>query len=72
MIFGFENKAAINPNKIAAEIPAAVAFIPPVNMPIKPFSSIASIVPFAKEYPKPVRGTVAPAPANSTIFGYIP
>lgn len=53
-------------------MPPAAAFTPPVNIPIKPVSSIAVIVPFAKEYPKPVKGTVAPAPPNSTNLGYIP
>ena len=49
---GFEIKDAIYPKKIAAAIPPALAFKPPVNTPKRPFSFTASIVPFAKLFPK--------------------
>ena len=49
---GLAIKEAINPNTIAAAIPPAVAVIPPVNIPINPFSSIAFTVPLKREYPK--------------------
>jgi L-fucose isomerase len=48
-------------------IPADVAERPPERAPIKPYCSTASLTPLAKLYPNPVSGTVAPAPANSTI-----
>ena len=54
-------KLAIKPEKIAAVIPPAVAFSPPVKIPMKPSLSIASRTPFAILWPKPVKGTVAPA-----------
>lgn len=54
--------------KIAAEIPPAEAETPPVKAPIIPLSLTPSIAPFAKLYPNPVRGTVAPAPAKSTKY----
>ena len=47
--------------------PAAAA-IPPVNAPISPDSWTFFIAPFARRFPKPVKGTVAPAPAKSTSF----
>ena len=58
---------AINPAIMAAVIPPAVAFNPPVKMPMKPEESTASFTPFDKVYPNPVKGTVAPAPAKSAI-----
>ena len=64
---GLKRKLASSPETIAAVIPPAVAFNPPVRMPRKPSSSIASITPFARVLPKPVSGIVAPAPAKSTI-----
>lgn len=51
---------------MAAAIPPAAAVIPPVKIPKIPFSLIPSIAPFASAFPKPVSGTVAPAPANFT------
>ena len=47
--------------------PAAAA-VPPVNAPTSPFSWTFFIAPLARRLPKPVKGTVAPAPAKSTIF----
>ena len=62
----------INANRTAEAIPAAAAVIPPVNTPRKPVSVTAFRIPFANRWPNPVRGTVAPAPANSTNFSYSP
>lgn len=67
-IFGFETRAAIYPKNIAAAIPPAAAAVPPVNAPIRPSVSAFFIAPFASKLPKPVKGTVAPAPAKSTNF----
>ena len=64
--FGLNIKLTINPAKTAMAIPPAAAFNPPVKIPKNPCALIASRTPFASVYPKPVRGTVAPAPANST------
>ena len=64
--FGLKRKLASSAEIIAAVIPPAVAFKPPVNAPSKPSSEMASLTPFARLYPNPVRGTVAPAPAKST------
>jgi hypothetical protein len=71
-IFGLDINEARYPKKIAAAIPPAAAFVPPVNTPINPDLPTSSITPFARALPKPVSGTVAPAPANSTNFEYIP
>ena len=46
----------------------AAAIVPPVNAPTNPFSWTFLIAPFARRFPKPVKGTVAPAPAKSTNF----
>ena len=51
---------AINPARIAAVMPPAVAFKPPVSAPIKPSSWTACFTPLAMLYPNPVSGTVAP------------
>lgn len=56
------------PKKIALDIPAAEAFIPPINAPTKPFSFTSEIAPFASRLPNPVSGTVAPHPAKSINF----
>ncbi len=72
MIFGFETKEAIYPKKIALEIPAAAALIPPINAPINPLSFTSEITPLASKFPKPVRGTVAPHPAKSIKYLYQP
>ncbi len=53
---------------IAAAIPPAAAFIPPVNAPSNPNSFTPLMAPFARFAPKPVNGTVAPAPANFMIY----
>ena len=66
-IFGFETREAIYPKNTAAAIPPAAAAVPPVNAPTKPDSCTFWIAPFARRLPKPVKGTVAPAPAKSTI-----
>ena len=71
-ILGLEIREAIYPKNTAAAIPPLLALRPPVNAPINPFSLTASIVPLAKLYPNPVRGTVAPVPAKSTRYLYIP
>lgn len=67
-ILGFEIKAAIKPKSIAAPTPPAVAFMPPVKIPIKPDSSTAFIVPFASEYPKSCKGNCCSASANIYNF----
>lgn len=72
MIFGFAINDAIYPKKTAAAIPPAAAAVPPVNAPIKPICPAFSIAPLASKLPNPVKGTVAPAPAKSTNFSYIP
>lgn len=72
MIFGFATNEAIYPKKTAAAIPPAAAEVPPVKAPMKPFCCTFSIAPLASKLPNPVSGTVAPAPANSTNFSYIP
>ena len=58
-------RAATYPKQSAAVVPPAAALSPPVNMPVIPFSSMASRTPLAILCPKPVSGVVAPAPANS-------
>ena len=57
---------------MAAAIPAAVAFKPPVRAPKNPSSLDASIAPCAKAWPNPLKGMVAPAPASSTRGSYRP
>ena len=71
-IFGLETSEAIYPKNIAAAIPPAAAAAPPVKAPMKPSVFAFSIAPLANRLPKPVKGTVAPAPAKSTNFWYIP
>ena len=53
------------PKKTAAQMPAAEAVKPPVNTPRSPSFSTACLTPLASVLPKPVSGTVAPAPAQS-------
>ena len=67
-ILGFEMREAIYPKKTAAAIPPAAADVPPINAPTKPCSPTSFIAPLASKLPKPVRGTVAPAPAKSINF----
>ena len=50
----------------AAEIPAAVDIKPPFKTPKRPNSFNPFMAPFARALPKPIIGTVAPAPAKST------
>ena len=64
---GLKRIPASRTKMIAAVIPAAVAFRPPVRMPRAPLSSMASLTPFANVAPKPVKGTEAPAPAKSMM-----
>ena len=71
-ILGSNISDAINPNISAADTPTAHEVNPPVNNPKNPCSSIAFFMPFHKTLPNPVRGTVAPAPANLTKGSYIP
>ena len=60
------NRRAVSvPKKTAAAMPAAVLVSPPVNAPRTPISCTAFFTPLVSAWPKPVRGTVAPAPANS-------
>ena len=56
---------AINPKNTAAAIPPDEAVNPPVKMPIIPSLAIASLTPFARVFPNPTKGTLAPAPAKS-------
>ena len=65
-IFGFETSDAIYPKNTAAAIPPDAVVMPPVNAPTKPDSCTFCIAPLARRLPKPVKGTVAPAPAKST------
>ena len=53
------------PENTAAVMPPAEAFSPPVKIPGNPSVSTAFLTPSARRLPKPVNGTVAPAPANS-------
>ena len=68
LILGLETREAIYPKNIAAEIPPAVAEVPPINAPISPNSWTFLIAPLARRFPKPVKGTLAPAPAKSTKY----
>lgn len=72
LIFGLAIKEAIYPKNTAADIPPAEALTPPIKAPSKPCSCAPSIAPFAKLAPKPVKGTVAPHPAKSITYLYIP
>lgn len=67
-IFGLESREAIYPKNIAAAIPPLAAAAPPVKAPKIPSVLTFSIAPVASKLPNPVKGTVAPAPANSTNF----
>ena len=72
LLFGFAKKETTSPDSTAAVIPAEPAHNGPVRTPSNPFSRIASLVPFTRTLPKPVSGTVAPAPAKSTSLSYTP
>ncbi len=54
--------------KLQQKFRPAAAAVPPVKAPIIPFSCTFFIAPLARRFPKPVRGTVAPAPAKSISF----
>ena len=71
-IFGFAINDAKYPKNIAAAIPPAFDFTPPINAPNSPTSFTDSNAPFARLAPNPVSGTVAPAPAKFINYLYIP
>ena len=50
------------------EIPAAADLMTPVKMPRIPACSTSFMTPSARRKPKPVSGTVAPAPPKPSIF----
>ena len=60
-------RAKIKAKIMAAAIPPAVAVSPPVNIPRIPCDLTAPIAPFASDAPKPIIGTLMPAPAKSEI-----
>ena len=64
--FGLKIIPIIRPEIIATVIPADVAISPPFSIPKIPYSLIAFTTPLYSAYPKPVMGTVAPAPAKFT------
>ena len=61
LVPGRKMAAMSTPATTAAVTPPAAAVSPPVKMPIQPSEATASRTP-ASVWPKPVRGTVAPAP----------
>ena len=65
-------RATRKPKKMAAVMPPAAAVEPPVRAPMRPLSATAFLTPLASRWPKPVRGTVAPAPPQSTRYWYTP
>jgi len=56
------------PKKIAAEIPAAAAFVPPIKAPMSPSFFTSEMAPLESKLPNPVKGTVAPHPAKSIKY----
>ena len=62
-VLGLKISAIRYPKNIAAVIPPAAPFIPPVKAPINPSSFTAFIAESAKPFPKLGRGIEAPAPA---------
>ena len=64
-IFGWNTNDARYPKIRAADIPTDDAVKPPLKIPIKPSSVTAFFTPSNNACPKPNRGTLAPAPANS-------
>src|SRR5699024_5791744 len=64
-IFGLNTSAPIYPKTRAAAIPAELAVRPPLNIPKNPSVPIPSFTPFHNVFPKPSKGTAAPAPAQS-------
>ena len=71
-VLGLKISAIRYPKNIAAVIPPAAPFIPPVKAPINPSAFTAFIAASAKPFPKLGRGIEAPAPANSTSLSYNP
>ena len=67
-ILGFAINEAKYPKNIAAAIPPADAFTPPINAPRRPEFCASVIAPFAKLAPNPRSGTVAPQPAKSITY----
>ena len=57
-----------SPNRIAAVIPADEAVSPPFRIHRNPSSETAFFTPSARRCPNPNNGTLAPAPAKSTIY----
>lgn len=53
-------------------MPMDEALKPPLNIPINPSSLTAFLMPSHRVYPKPHKGTVAPAPAKSINGLYTP
>lgn len=60
--------AKMKAKTIAAAIPPAVAVSPPVKIPSNPCDFTAPITPLASDAPKPIIGTLMPAPAKSEIY----
>lgn len=69
---GFAINDAIYPKKIAAAIPPAAAFTPPIKAPSNPEFCTSLIAPLARFAPNPSKGTVAPQPAKSITYLYMP
>ena len=67
-ILGLAINDAKYPKNIAAAMPPADAFTPPINAPIRPEFCASVIAPLAKLAPKPRSGTVAPQPAKSITY----
>ena len=67
LLLDLKISAMINENITAALTPALAAAKAPVNAPNSPLSA-PRMAPFAKRYPNPEMGTVAPAPAKSTRY----
>ena len=62
----------VKPVTMATVMPMAALVRPPEKMPARPLSAMASMVPWVSRWPKPLRGTVAPAPAKSIKGWYSP
>ena len=69
---GLKINATKYPKNTAPAIPPAADLTPPMKAPNTPLSCTANFTPLLKLYPNPVKGTVAPAPANLTRGSYIP
>ena len=65
MSLGLVSRESSRLKTTAAPRPAEAAVNAPEKMPRSPFSSTAFLMPLAMALPKPVSGTVAPAPAQS-------